>query len=646
MIFLFLFLSFPQAKRKEKINPCFSFSKHSIPAQSQRETMSSEKGFPKRKSSSLPILKGDIAPSSYKLMKIDRAGKMKTEVFSSSPFAFTRIAYQMLLHDPHYNIDDVAPKYVFDPKLGKSGLDATPDSIKYERLVHEMKNKNLVQAIALESVIAPVVVLRLFAVVKETAFLGSPGLARPIENGRPVKPKKDASSGFSLAGATQMLLLLLDLASEGMSAYHYDYSNYYFQIKNYRPRDHVFRIGNQLWEWLVTTMGWFKATFIAQALTIHMAVDGCIDVAETFSSLTSPPGIIRLTNGGAIVCIYDSVVIFDKIRFLKHHQKRVVENSRKAYALLKYEIIQPLNESFVWCGFEFLPLPCGLSWRVNPETLVSWKVVFESVMDATPRTLWKILGLLSFIWVILELPKRLLGPGRHMQGNIGLVDAAGWDVVDNRISMIFAWAKTTFESVNNVFRHRRTRRIPRDVLRFAADATLVLWGWYQLDEEGSIIDECGGAFPQNGEIWTIDECEAYAAAQAICKADEINPNALLILAGDNIPVEQAFDKGSSQKPQLYFQIQRARVDQNARVLLLADVTTDENVADIKTRPSEVYTFEEVALRKSQTSTRMSLALRHWLLHGSTFFSRHSERNVAIDDLSAVEDQEPPTDDDE
>lgn len=600
-------------------------------------------------------MRGDIAPSSYRLMKINGPGQMDLSAFSASTFLFVEKAIAMM-SDSHYDIELVKKlDHIYVPERdltteeklrAEKSFFKTPDSIKCQSVICDMVRAHLVEFISKDDENypkVPVVIMRVFAVVKELKTATQTGLARPIENGNPVNNESsEQRQKFSLAGATQLLELLLSLDSEGMTAFHFDFCNYYFQLRNSRPDQHHFRVGDRLFRWLVVTMGWYKATFIAQALTLHMTLDGIsceLLLPEHLSTLPSPPGIVRLKSGAAIVCIYDSVIIFDKVSTLKVHRTRVLANARAAHALLKYERIQPFGEAFVWCGFEFICRPSGVSWRVNPDTIANWNLVLESSLDATPRSLWRILGVLNFIFVILELPKRLLGPGRNMQGEIGLIQKEEWDSEDSRIYKIFPWAIQIFGKIKNDFRHRRTRKIPRTVLRFATDATLLRWGWYQLNEEGDIINEDGGDFPF---VASIDVCEAYSAAQAIGKADELDSEAMLLLAGDNIPQMLAFDKGTSTAPLLYAEIVRAKVDTNPRVMVLIDVTTLENVADIKSRPDEIFSDEEIKLRKQLTSARTAAGLRAWLLCGSTFFSRTSSRSE--EEISNVEDQVPPTDD--
>ena len=119
------------------------------------------------KNNATPPLKGDIAPSTHKLMSVRNVGGIHTDYFKMSPFDFVREAVS-LLEQPPVSLNR------------KNELSAAkPNSIKYRQLVYEMLKKGLVEKIPPNKQREETLVLfSLFAVVKDETGK----TARPIEN--------------------------------------------------------------------------------------------------------------------------------------------------------------------------------------------------------------------------------------------------------------------------------------------------------------------------------------------------------------------------------------------------------------------------------------------------------------------------------
>ena len=175
-----------------------------------------------------------------------------------------------------------------------------------------------------------------------------------------------------------------------------------------------------------------------------------IRVPADFANLRAPPGYLMFESY-LIICIYDSVVIFDTPANLTLWKARIEHNRISAHATFKYDTMQPLDVPFTFCGFELLVTPNGLRWRVAPELLTTWEL-------PTPRTLWSLLGVLTFINTVLEVSPRFLGFARNLQSEMGLIADGHWDVVHEPIAPVFAECVQFFRKIKNVFRHSKSRK--------------------------------------------------------------------------------------------------------------------------------------------------------------------------------------------
>ena len=182
--------------------------------------------------------KGDLAPPSFGLMNIANVGGMKTSFFEKSNFQFVKDALEAL-RAAHYDTESESVPFIAVSELltGRCPI-SLPDSTRYGKLIGEMAQLGIVKKIfsfsadggveppkdddirrLLAKLPSTIVVLPMFAVVKE---VGPPGTARPIENGRSVKPPHHQAL-FTLPGAKQITEALCSRSTAGMIALHGDY---------------------------------------------------------------------------------------------------------------------------------------------------------------------------------------------------------------------------------------------------------------------------------------------------------------------------------------------------------------------------------------------------------------------------------------
>lgn len=576
----------------------------------------------------IAVYKGDLAPSHYKLMKCTNVAKINLEFFRKSKLSFVGSALG-LLSAPHFDTAKLGVQHKVDltnlsvaERMAK--LRGTVDSSSYANLTGEMTRVGLIREIDItESALKEIIILKMFAVVKDV----SQTLARPIENGRPVRT--EGKEKFTLAGATQITKILRETRSEGMSAFHFDLDNCYFQYRNDFPMMHGFRCGDAIFTWQVLTMGWDYATRICQSLTMDITLRGALGVPTEITSSAIPPGVVHLENGCKVFCVYDSVLVLDRMQALSKWSTRVEENRREAHASFKYAMVQPFNTFFEYCGFEMFVSLDGIQWRIAKTTLDPWLERTTCALECTRRSLWRLLGFLTFAYTVLGVSSRLLGGGRHIQANCGLVTDAEWDIVDDTLEECISDLTRQIRNIKNVRQHydprKRCRNDDPRILRVVSDASKQKWCFYVVDHSGQIIDQ--GEGPASGDI---AESEAIGVAEGILRIRRlVGNNSVIVLAGDNISVMRGFAKGYAASKNIHAQIVRSKIAEIEGVVIVVDVSTDDNLADIGTRPDRVYSGEEEEFRRRRTIERMEAGLELWILHGTVFVSRHAEVEEAV-----------------
>jgi len=581
------------------------------------------------------LTKGDLAPPDYKLMPIRNPGGISMKYFSKSPFSFVRTALRDLTEN-HYEetpVEQLQPlvatrKSPQDPWLIPK---TAPNSAKYTALISHMIKQNIVlplsdldlQNFMVAHDINAVTVLNLFAVVKDD----EEKTARPIENGNPIKPAHFRAD-FSLPGASHFVETLLSTNTAGMTALHGDLANYYFQVPLVPARmlQHVFRIDNQLFCWKVLTMGYFKATRIAEALCLDLTLRGADDVPHETSQ---PNGLVRLKTGGFLVVIYDSFLLVDKPQVVDRFHQLIRNNCTNANAAVKYQTIAKLDDEFEYCGFLLKPGEHFLRWKIAPSTLRVWNLKLSVPLPSTLRSLWSLGGMLQFAFTVRLVDRRALAAFRQFQANRGAVSENAWDAhLRNKLAIALISKLTSMvTAINNdqfVLRNQGSIR-RKNLLRGVFDATTARWS-YALLSPTRVIYELNGAFESCTQI---DQAEAIAGASCLerlfaqVKTDSTH---VILLAGDNQSVLRAFRSGASSSSGIKREIDRCAlvefVEKFPRTpVILVDIPSEENYADIGTRPNISYSPAQVTQRLNDTISRINIAAKHYACTCSTYVDR-------------------------
>jgi len=592
------------------------------------------------------VVKGDIAPPDYTLMPITNTGGMDLNHFANSPFAFVQQALADL-HNDHYDLTPdeqlqpltITRKSIHDPWVIPP---TAPNSAKYIALTHDMIHAKLVtpikdsdfQKFLNDNHICSLTVLTLFGVVK----CPIDKTTRPIENGHPSKPPH-FSGDFSLPGADMFVRALLTTNTAGMVALHGDLSNYYFQIPLtlHSRIQHAFRIDDDIFVWNVLTMGWFKATRIAESLCLDLCLRGSIDLDH---STPTPNGLVRLKSGGFLIVIYDSFLLLDKLDVVNNFEKRLLDNCKNANATLKYHKISKENSEFEFCGFALKPGRHTLRWKIADSTLATWKLVISQPLPCSPRTLWRLGGALNFAYSARLMDRRLLAELRQFQADTGKIDDDAWDTLLTNTSteLVLANLITAINDLDNSWLWKSNSSSHQKlILRATSDATPKLWSYTLLSQNG-VLSEHSGSLPCMCTVhddsfgctpWSIETAEAYAMSQCFLHLFTLITNdnsAIIITCGDNQPVLQAFRSGASSSIGITTQIHRSGILSFVRrfpktPIILVDLPSAENYADIATRPDLVWTNSEMQLRLQKTLERLNHALLCYNAERLTYIKR-------------------------
>lgn len=577
-------------------------------------------------------LKGMIAPPYFTLMSITNVAGINIKWFDDAAHSLPFLENALrVLRQPHYNPTIVSERFLLRRDDG-TWLRNSPDSARYSRLIGDLVLKGVLREVSLDD--PPETILPFFAVVKDAAQQ----TARPIENGSPLNDGE--SSGFSLPGALTLTRLLRAMKYQKLRVVHFDLSNYYFQIENPHPKAHGLRVGSRLFIWNTLTMGWCRACLVAQSLTMALVLRGATHLPEDVLLSPLPVGATYVGTG-LVFCIYDSVMIIDEDSAIDEWLTRIVSNTNDANARLKYLLKEGVGGEFEYCGFHFHITRNGLEWKIATATLSTWVSICDThQLPTTPRTLWKLLGFLSFAFTILCLPIRYLGLWRQLQSDLGSV--SDWDVGLSQLIEPISQLRLVITGLppKNVYVHRGCWKIPRNVTVLAFDATPHRFCVTRLDMDGTCTDLDCDDF--EAEL-PIDTAESESCATAILLLPEDELDNLFILIGDNIPTLRAYHKASSPSSGIRRAIERSKVRSIRCPLLFVDVPSECNIADIGTRPTKDYSSEEVTFRRCSCELRAQTALREWCLTGETYFSRPADKGpmdrepvVPDDVLSALE----------
>jgi hypothetical protein len=414
------------------------------------------------------------------------------------------------------------------------------------------------------------------------------------------------------------------------TALHGDLQNYYFQIPLSAKASfqHAFIVDRQIYLWLVLTMGWYKATRIAESFCIDLCLRNCTDLLD--DDINTPDGLVVFKNHqGLLVVIYDSFLVLGPPRICARIKANIEQNCGSAHVKIKYICLAGLGESFEFCGFDLMPHRDGILWRIAPSTVSAWVSQTTNPLQPTLRSLWSLGGILTFAHTVRVKDKQDLFRFRQLQADCGLIEQDLWDVENRSLEHLLAEMICTVRNLETENASLLSRslfmRDRRKVIYAAFDATPLRWAFSIFHESSMGIlqpEDHSGVFPEEKVICAA---ECFAAVECIQRVLSVTHGSFIfILVGDNQTTLRALAKNASGSTDLQAELRRCGLehfDHSKKTIVCTDIDTSSNYADLGTRPDKPTNESEIAKRFSDTCTRFSQALEIYKATRQTYISR-------------------------
>jgi hypothetical protein len=347
-------------------------------------------------------------------------------------------------------------------------------------------------------------------------------------------------------------------------------------------------------------------------------------------NLSEPPGYVRMKDGTCILVIYDTIfVIGTDQKRIQAWGKRISRNSRLAQMTLKYE---KYDNPTSFGGIELHSTDDGTTWTVLPDTVSEWKRWASEQQRSTAEILWKAIGFLRFTSEIVGLLPAQLGALTAVQSLVAsnplnpLKDRRDYARIRPELDEPVKKACRMILEINYKPRHGKSHLLPRGrVWKAASDATPVCEAYTFLDDESEI--------PVVKKDLAADEImvrEAGALADCIRRWHDISGiNDLLVVICDNQPVLRSFHRGWSSCSEVQAIINSILYILERRRILVVDIGTNENFADIFSRPNDDFSSEERAYRLTMTVRRVDVALEHFRTQRKQLLMRFDDPNADL-----------------
>ena len=486
-----------------------------------------------------------------------------------------------------------------------------------------------------------------FAVMKDRTLSASgvvSPLARAIFDARTFNSMCKRPPKFDLCAVNEILDIVASYGTRKCFWYSADYTNYYYQIRlpAYIAAYMCLIFDRTTFIPNVMPMGWSWACFLAQALTWGVILRTCpndsdLGVPDDAGSMSTPPGHMRMKDGTCILVVYDTIFVIgtDEER-VKAWGERISRNSRLAQLQLKYE---KYDNPTCFGGIELRSTNNGTTWAVLPDAIAEWKRWAGEQQQPTAETLWKALGFLRFVSGIVGLLPAQLGELTAAQSGVAADTKSPLktrrDYAKNRPELLEPVKKACRMILDIDYRprHWKSHLLPRGrVWKAASDATPVCEAFIFLDE--LLCYRPTAANPIVKLCLLADEImvrEAGALAGCIKRWYEMSGiNDLLVVICDNQPVLRSFHRGWSSCSEVQAIIASILHILESRRILIVDIGTNENFADIFSRPDEHFSTEEWSYRLRMTLRRADVALDHFRTLRKQLLLRFDDRDPELE----------------
>jgi len=266
----------------------------------------------------------------------------------------------------------------------------------------------------------------------------------------------------------------------------------------------------------------------------------------------------------------------------------------------------------------------------------------------TPRTLFKFAGYLRSVAPIIGWERYRLGTITKAQSALGEVD---WENEGDtepqdprlraKIAEAIAEAKYRILSIpedphpRHKASHLALLRKARERVHYVAvDATLDRYAVYAFARDGTVslletlpfVDEKGIVC----RVPHIDIGEAHAMRRGV-QLSKQSGALMVFIVGDNQSADYAFFNGYSPTDEVNDEVAQAGyIHDTGLTVIIGDIEGIDNVADVATRPDEIFHPDDIARRTKATWIRLRQTEEYWKRTTKGFLKRDVAKDINVD----------------
>jgi len=578
-------------------------------------------------------VKGDIVDANIPLAPLRNVGRALLDEACYADLECTRVARRALMDEYFFR------EYILkdDSKMIEKPRDAKAFMKHIEVLAKPAADKS---GLVLKELTdgRPRGYVSYFPILKE------PELARAIFDGRFFNLRCFPSPKFHLGDIEILLDTLSSFGTKRVFFYSTDLVNCFYQIP----------LGSHLAIWMavmaggrsylpqVLPMGWSWSCFIAQSLcwgVILKTKHGDKDLGIPQSVVNGEvPGRVRMNDGTFILVVYDTILCLgtDEVA-VSDWKHRIKRNMDDAQLVLKYEKFGPTAE---FGGLQLESTDDGIFWSVLEDTQKVWNTWAKSEVGYSAQMLWKALGYMRFVLPVLGVNLALVGQLTKVQSDFArdfkLKTKGDYLRIHPQLKDPILAATNLIENLDYKRRHPKSHLgigwRHRRVFFVAVDATTSLES-YTFFIDGLPSNNTGTRPTSQVDIMGAEAAVMAWAIGVWYEMEDRCDDDVLVIIGDNQPVTKSFYKGWSQHEGANIQIARVSEVLAKMTVLHGDIDTNDNFADIGTRPEESFTLDEQRRKAEMTSLRMTETLKNFIATRRRIFMRYkTEEDTELKDI--------------
>lgn len=481
-----------------------------------------------------------------------------------------------------------------------------------------------------------------FAVLKDV--IDGLKFARAIFDARPFNEICKRPPKFDLCSMDRLLSILSNFGTKALYFFSADLVNMYYQIPIAQHLAVFMALMCDQVTYIPTVMpmGWSWACFVAQALCWGIILrclprDEDLAIPDDIDTLEAAPGHVEMKDGTVILCIYDTIlVIAASQERAAQWGARIERNMARAGCELKYAKYERRAD---FAGIRISSTPDGTTWELLKDSQQQW-LNWAKMTPQTPPTaqkLWKALGFLRSAAPVVGLEISKIGRLVHAQSTFArqMQQMTKRDYLADRPGL----AEPINAALDLISRIEFAPRHPKShlsgmkrIFRAAVDATT-------RHECCCFFDDDRPKVPYVRKTKAKDilggEANALAWAVKIWSRDPSRQEGdVLVVVGDNQPVMRSFWRGWSTHDEIDEAIREVIDELDRFLVILADVESAGNYADIGSRPDEDFSDEEILLRRKKTIERAEQAVKHFRKTRSRVCMRY-ETELELEDNKVI-----------